>query len=134
MLAMSLAAPDSEIAHLLARAIEGEGVHLLGDARDRAGLLVAHVALNRAEAGWWGSLRETLERDFHGLAMVDDPQPWALALARKAIARTEDLAHGAYFVLSDDDVCTLGEHVGEAVAVVGDGEHRLFLFDRWWWD
>lgn len=100
---------------MVARAIQGEEAGLFGTRRDELGRWIAHVAYNRYEKPWWRlmdgvpiTFAERTEIDFHGVALVDDPEPWAIRLAHEVItARREgdgDATGGCLFMLSLDDL------------------------------
>ena len=115
---------------LLACAAQTEADGRLGPHQRMAGEWVAHVALNRADAGWWGTLEETLRRDFHGIDRCKEPEPWAVEAAMKAMGE-DDPTGGAYFVLSTTDLNNLGwikpTHSTE------NGRVGLHFYRRWNW-
>lgn len=131
MMSLMASPQPTENVRLMACAVQTEAANL-GDWRDVAGLWTAHVAMNRAEAGWFGSLAETLKRDFHGVRHCDQPEPWAISLALEAITRTEDKADGSLFVLSDDDLTRLGPG-GKPVRCFRGDRWDLCFFREWAW-
>ena len=115
----------------LARAIEGEGAGFFED-RDEAGTWIAHAAMNRVSCPWWPDTLEGVVRDgFHGHVRVMRPADWALALAREAMSREEDLAQGAFFVLSGQDLDAHGWRGEGAVRAFEDGGYALYFFREW---
>jgi len=118
----------------LARAIEGEGAALFED-RDYVGSLIAHVAMNRLDIGWWSeSMVDIVTSAFHGYVNVQIPAPWSVALAEEAIHREEDIANGALFLLSQADLEKhgWGHWQSRAVWEVRNEEgHALYGFKIW---
>lgn len=115
---------------LLACAAQTEADGRLGIKQYEAGRWVAHVALNRADAGWWGTLEQTLRRDFHGIHLCGEPEPWAVEVAMKAMGE-DDPTGGAYFVLSTDDLNNLGWM--EPTQSLENGCVGLHFYRRWHW-
>jgi hypothetical protein len=126
----TLLLPITEDVCLLACAVQTEA-GTLGALRQDAGEWVAHVALNRAEAGWWGTLADTLRDDFHGIGACANPEPWALLVAARAMVRERDAAEGSLFVLSTADLDRLG-WVEPARSFEGGGV-GLHFYRRWHW-
>jgi hypothetical protein len=127
---LSMLVPLPPNVRLLACAAQTEA-HPLTMHRQEAAEWVAHVALNRAEAGWWGSLEETLLQDFHAMDQCSDPEPWAVQVA--LAARNEpDPTGGALFVLSLDDLNRLG--YVEPMHSFSDGRVGLCFYRRWHWN
>jgi hypothetical protein len=131
-------APNEDL-QLLACAIEGEVAGRLGPLRDEAGRCVAHVAMNRAEAGWWhdpslpgGALQQTLLADFHGMDPNCRLEVWALSIAWEAMHRTRDAAEGALFLLSFDDLREMGGS-DSPVRCFEWGSAGLCFFMEWGW-
>lgn len=115
---------------LLACAVETEATAGLGPVQKEAGLWVVHVALNRAAAGWWGTLEETLRRDFHAIDRCDVPDPWAREVVEMALDQ-EDPTGGAYFVLSTQDIARLGYI--QPTHSFENGQVGLHFYNRWHW-
>ena len=118
VLALALLAPLPPDVRLLACAAQTEA-HPLTLHRDEAARWVAHVALNRATAEWWGTLPETLASDFHGIGTCHDPELWAVDAALAALSEP-DPTDGSLFVLSLDDLERLGH--ADPVRCVRDGD------------
>lgn len=115
----------------LARAIEGEGAGLFAD-RDEVGAWIAHTVLNRVASPWWPeSVEEVVLGGFHGYARVARPLRWATDLAVEALAREEDLAQGALFVLSGEDLRIHGWAADGAIRVYRQGGRSLYFFVEW---
>ena len=106
---------------MVARAIQGEGAAMFGERRDEVARWIAHVAYNRWEQPYWHEIdgvpctfEERVEYDFHGVARVseDDLEPWAIRIAYEVMearrAGGDDLARGALFALSLDDIIAQG--------------------------
>jgi hypothetical protein len=125
---LSLPSPDLV---LLACAVQTEA-HLLGDHRIEAGMWVAHTAINRASVGWWGSLDDTLIRDFHGVAGCNQPEGWAIQAAQAAI-NNPDPTLGSLFVLSLDDLERLGPADVDPIKCFEDRGKGLCFYKDWAW-
>ena len=130
VLILSLLSPFPPGLRLLACAAQTEA-HPLTAHRQEAGEWVAHVALNRADAGRWGTLEETLRRDFHAIDTCGQPEPWAVRAAISALVQ-DDPTDGALFLLSLDDLDRLGW--ADPVRCVRDDAHGLCFYRRWWWN
>ena len=126
---MAIPHQPTEHVRLMACAVQTEA-SLLGEWRVPAGMWVAHTAMNRAEAGWFGPLSETLREDFHGVRHCSQPEPWAISVAIQALMRTEDKAKGSLFVLSYDDLKRMGPG-GHPVRCFEDGQSGLCFFGTW---
>ena len=86
----------------LARAIEGEGCLTMTQPQECATWLV-HSVLNRTEKPWWtASIREQVEKYYHGYVSVDTPSEQAISMALSALAQKER-AHGFCFLVSEAD-------------------------------
>lgn len=121
-----------EHVRLLACAMETEADERLGDYQIEAGRWVAHVALNRAETGWWGTLEETLQRDFHGIDRCVLPQQWSVDLAREVLRRQTDPTDSSLFVLSYSDLAKLGPG-DPPVHCIGTDRAGLCFYRSWAW-
>lgn len=134
-IAEGLEPPSMDLLYL-ARAIQGEGAALFGVRRDEVGLAIAHTAMNRLGKTYWpDNLMEIVTQAFHGYVNVQEPESWALDLARQAMAREGDLVDGAVFMLSHSDLVARKwtDRAGEAVRVIEspDGKHRFYFFREW---
>lgn len=132
-IADSLQPPTEDVLYL-ARAIQGEGAALFGPERDEVGLWIAHTALNRLDCGWWPqyeTVTDVVKDAFHGVANVKDPEPWAIDLARQALAREEDIAGGALFMLSGDDLERRGWSSAGAIRSIVYGDKSFHFFKLW---
>jgi hypothetical protein len=100
---------------MVARAVQGEGAAMFGPRRDEVGEWIAHIAFNRYEKEWWQEIdgvpctfAERTEHDFHGVALVDEPDNWAIRLAYEVITARreggEDGARGALFAMTLEDL------------------------------
>lgn len=117
--------------HYLARAIEGEGAGLFEN-REQVGTWIAHTVLNRVESSWWpDTVEAVVVAGFYGHVRVSDPADWAIDLAREALARKEDQAQGAMFMLSGDDLETRGWSAESAIRCFEQGEYALCFFCEW---
>ena len=115
----------------LAKAIEGEGAGLFEN-RGEVGTWIAHTALNRVEDPWWpDTVEEVVLEGFHGHVRVSRPSDWAIALAGEAMSRKGDLAQGAVFVLSGEDLSAHGWSAECAVRCFEQGEYALCFFHEW---
>jgi hypothetical protein len=121
--------PLPEDVRLLACAVQTEAYPLRAH-RNEAGAWVAHVALNRAATGWWGTLAETLVRDFHGVPGCGQPDPWATWVAVDAMVE-DDPTGGMLFVLSTADLDKLGWI--EPGRSFGD-DPGLHFYREWFWE
>lgn len=127
---------DDEL--MLARAIQGEGAHLFGAQRDRVGLGIAFVALKRLNAAPQGTtLRDVIEAGLYGWTNVDEPEPWAFALAEQAL-----MSHGGtlpdldpcppcMYFLSGDDARALDVDLSTETWSVRSGAWSLHFFTDW---
>jgi len=112
----------------LARTIQGEGAGLLGPQRDEAGRWVAWSVLTRVGHAWWPTTVwevVTPPSGYHGCHAVDEPEPWARALAGEALAQWaagELKADGPPWMLSLVDV----ERIKPAIE-----PDRAFVHGRW---
>ena len=130
---------------MVARAVQGEGAAAFGERRDEVGQWIVHCALNYWDKRWWDTpeyraiIARRIGRDhldsadvelwmvvatqYHGTVNVpDDPEPWAIRIAYNEMeARREgapDLARGARFMLSLDDLQRLGCEEAARAALV----------------
>lgn len=86
----------------LARAIEGEGCLTMTQPQECATWLV-HSVINRTEKPWWtASVREQVEKYYHGYVRVDVPSEQAISMALSALARSER-THVFCFLVSEVD-------------------------------
>lgn len=116
----------------LARAIEGEGASLFGDQREEVGRWIAHTALNRLESPHWPDTMETVVCDgFYGHRLIDWPAPWAMRLARDAMARKTDVTGGALFMLSSQDLAEHGWSTDGELRSFRKGHWELHFYRRW---
>jgi hypothetical protein len=115
----------------LAKAVEGEGAGLFEN-REEVGTWIAHTALNRLEGPWWpDTIEEVVREGFHGHVRVSRPSDWAMEVAREAMARKGDLARGAVFVLSGEDLRAHGWRAEGAMRCFEEGAHALCFFREW---
>lgn len=128
--------PPSQDLLYLARAIQGEGAAMFGVRRDEVGLAIAHTAMNRLGKSYWpDTLQEIVTQAFHGYVNVQEPEAWALELARQAMVRENDLVNGAVFMLSHSDLVARHwtDRASEAVRIIEspDGQYRFYFFREW---
>jgi hypothetical protein len=115
----------------LARAIEGEGAGVFEN-REEVGTWIAHTVLNRLESPWWpDTIEKVVVEGFHGHVRVSRPSGWAVELARKAMTRQGDVAEGAVFVLSGDDLGAHGWRAEGALRCFEQGAYGLCFFREW---
>jgi len=115
----------------LARAIEGEGAGLFEN-REQVGTWIAHTVLNRVDSSWWpDTVEAVVVAGFYGHVRVSEPADWATDLARKAMGRKDDQAHGAIFMLSGDDLEARGWSMEGAIRCFEQGEYALCFFCEW---
>jgi len=99
----------------LARAIQGEEAGHFGSRREELGTWIAHTAVNRWNKPWWKQIdgvpctfASRIEYDWHGTALVEQPEPWAVGIATRVLAERrsggEDKARGALFAMSLEDL------------------------------
>ena len=130
-IAISVVGKEPPSVLYLARAIEGEGAGLFEN-RQEVGTWIAHTALNRLESPWWpDTIEKVVLEGFHGHVRVSRPSDWAIALAREAMARKGDLAQGAVFVLSGEDLSANGWRAESALRCFAQGAHALCFFREW---
>lgn len=117
----------------LARAIQGEGAAMFGPKRDELGLWIGHTAMNRLERGWWNykTLVDVVSEAFHGYVNVAQPATWALELAARCIDRDEDIAGGALFMLSGEDIKRLGFSSRSAIKQFDHNGLHMYFFKLW---
>ncbi len=123
----------------LARAIQGEGCHLLGEHKEEAARWMAWSIFTRVEqADWPGDLISVITEpsQYNGALTVEDPTPWAMAQADLYLAQWWDgtiQGNGPPFVLSLQDV----KDMGGQVTVQGplyhlwNGPWHLFYLWKW---
>lgn len=117
----------------LARIVQGEAVHLVAD-RDKAGVAVAHTALNTP--GEW-TMRQMARQRWHGYVENAPVEPWARLVAEVAVSIRQhtDYADGCYYMLSRHDLEKHGilEKADEAVYAFTDesGYWGLYGFCEW---
>jgi hypothetical protein len=130
-IALSAARKARRPALYLARAIEGEGAGLFEN-REEVGTWIAHTVLNRVVSPWWpDTVQGAVVSGFHGHVRVSRPADWAIALAREAMAREGDLAQGAVFLLSGEDLRAHGWRAEGAIRCFEQGPHTLCFFREW---
>jgi len=115
----------------LARAIEGEGAGFFRN-RHEVGAWIAHTALNRVESAWWAdSVGEVVLDGFYGQRRVAQPSDWAIDLAREAMGREQDVAQGAFFVLSGEDLARHGWSAEGTIRSFKEGGCSLYFYREW---
>lgn len=135
-----LAEPD---VLMVARAVQGEGCGLFN--RDECGRYLAHTIMNRWEKSYWREIdgvpvtfSDRVQYDWHGVVNVEQPEPWALAIAAEVVTTRRnggpDGAEGSLFMLSLRDLEANGwKERAEGMVVrrfVADGG-ELWFFRRW---
>jgi hypothetical protein len=129
--AVSVSAEGCPAVLTLARAVEGEGAGLFAD-RQEVGIWVAHTAMNRVESDWWAdSVGAVVLDGFHGQSRVLQPSDWAIDLARKAMDREQDIAQGALFVLSGEDLSNHGWSTESTIHSFEQDGWSLHFFREW---
>jgi hypothetical protein len=113
LMAMTDGIVDGGDTLLLARAIQGEGAGAFGDDKYLVGFWIANTAINLYEAPWqggrWDTVGDVVKDRFHGYVNVSEPEPWAMDIARRALARERpayDCTGGALAMLSRVDLKT----------------------------
>lgn len=129
----------------VARAIDGEAAGWFGDQRGEVGAWIAHTAYNRWMRPWWRvqggqtlALSELTLRDFHGTANVQDPEVWAVGIARSVILSRLTNGHDptgeCVFMLSLTDIETNGWREKAETLVVRRftcEKGELWFFRQW---
>lgn len=111
---------------LLALIVYGEGAGTFSNT-ERVATGIAHVALNRAETGWW-----EYTDGWNGYDPSLEPPLWARRIGeRVALGHTEDPSGGCLFVLSGQDVEQLGFPIGKAEWSVVRGPWELHFYKEW---
>jgi len=86
----------------LARAIEGEGCMTMLQPQECATWLV-HSVLNRSEKPWWpSSVREQVEKYYHGYRRIPIPSEEAVSYALVALSQDKRV-HPWHFMVSQKD-------------------------------
>lgn len=130
---------------VLACAIQGEQSLFFEGQQEDVGRWIAHTQMNYWESGWWRSWWEEQYEGYdpifavvtahrwHGAVNVKIPDEWAIKIAREAVLRERDLAQGAKFMLSGDDLESMGivHKKWDAVLAIEQGEHSLYFFELW---
>lgn len=123
----------------LARTIQGEGCHLLGERKDEAARWMAWSVFTRVEGRWWpDNLVSVITADngYKGALTVQEPMSWAMAQAELYLDLWHDgimVGTGPPFVLSLQDI----EALGGEVTVQGplyhmwNGPWHLFFLWKW---
>ena len=130
-IAVSVSTEGHLSALALARAIEGEGAGLFGN-RHEVGAWIAHAAMNRVESAWWAdTVGEVVLDGFYGQSRVAQPSAWAIDLAREAMDRERDVAQGAFFVLSGEDLANHGWSAEGTIRSFEQGRRSLYFYREW---
>ena len=88
--------------------------------------------MNRMAKPWWpDSMVEVVRDAFHGHVNVLYPARWAVRLAEQAMARDEDIAGGALFMLSGADLDAHGWPSDGAHQLFASDGHEMYFFRTW---
>lgn len=119
-------------AYWLARCIQGElsGNFYIGD-RDTVGRWVGHTIVNRSQKEWWpGGVEGVVKDACHGYTNAPTLEPWAVALALRAMTEP-DPTDGALFFLSGHDLRAHGWSGDSIGNFIGAKDFSFHFFKEW---